>query len=103
LTACALNSAVNRRRVCFPAISTALDVYVWLAYRLHHLERRTPIGWRDLYQQFGSAYRNIWQWKPRFITSLAEAVAAYPEAQVDVENTHIMLHPGPPPVKKLTA
>jgi Transposase IS66 family len=25
-------------------------LYVWLAYRLHHLERRTPIGWRDLYQ-----------------------------------------------------
>jgi len=82
--------------------STALDIYVWLAYRLHHLECRTPIGWRDLYQQFGSAYRNIWQWKPRFITSLAEAVAAYPEAQVDVEDTHVTLHPSPPPVKKLT-
>lgn len=83
--------------------STALDVYVWLAYRLHHLERRTPIGWRDLYQQFGHAYRNIWQWKPRFITSLAEAVAAYPEAQVDVEDTHIVLHPSPPPVRRLGA
>lgn len=83
--------------------STALDIYVWLAYRLHHLERRTPIGWRDLYQQFGHAYRNIWQWKPRFITSLAEAVAAYPEARVDVEDTHIVLHPSPPPVRKLGA
>jgi replication initiator protein len=31
--------------------SAALDIYVWLAYRLHHLERRTPIGWRDLYGQ----------------------------------------------------
>lgn len=81
--------------------STALDIYVWLAYRLHHLDRRTPIGWRDLYQQFGHAYRNIWQWKPRFITSLAEAVAAYPEARVDVEDTHVVLHPSPPPVKKI--
>jgi len=81
--------------------STALDIYVWLAYRLHHLDRRTAIGWRDLYTQFGAGYRHIWQWKPKFTQSLAEAVAAYPEAEVDVEDSHIMLHPSPPPVRKL--
>ena len=81
--------------------STALDIYVWLAFRLHHIEKRTAIGWKDLYQQFGSGYRHLYQWKPKFIQSLAEAVAAYPEAKVDVEDTHIMLHPSPPPVKKL--
>jgi hypothetical protein len=81
--------------------STSLDVYVWLAYRLHHLERRTAIGWRDLYQQFGAGYRHIWAWKPKFLQALAEAVAAYPEAVVDVEDRHILLHPSPPPVKKL--
>ncbi len=82
--------------------SAALDIYVWLAYRLHHLDRRTAIGWRDLHQQFGGTYRNIWQWKPRFLQSLAEAVAAYPEAEVDVEEDHILLHPSPPPVKKIS-
>lgn len=81
--------------------STALDVYVWLAYRLHHLDRRTLISWRDLFQQFGGAYRHIWAWKPRFLTSLSEAVAAYPEARVDVEDNHLMLHPSPPPVRKI--
>jgi hypothetical protein len=82
--------------------STALDIYVWLAYRLHHLDRRVAISWRDLYQQFGGAYRQMWAWKQRFVQSLAEAVAAYPEARVDVEDTHVMLHPSPPPVRKLT-
>ena len=81
--------------------STAIDIYVWLAYRLHHLDRRTPISWRDLHQQFGSGYRHIWQWKPKFVQSLAEAVAAYPEAEVDIEESHVMLHPSPPPVRKL--
>jgi hypothetical protein len=81
--------------------STALDIYIWLAYRLHHLERRQPISWRDLHQQFGAGYRNIWQWKPRFVQCLAEAVAAYPEAEVDVEENCVILHPSPPPVKKL--
>lgn len=83
--------------------SAALDIYVWLAYRLHHLEQRTSITWRDLYQQFGASYRHIWQWKPKFVQALAEAVAAYPEAAVDVEDTHVVLHPSPPPVRKIKA
>jgi hypothetical protein len=82
--------------------STALDIYIWLAFRLHHLDRRTPIGWKDLYQQFGAGYRHMWAWKPKFVQALAEAVSAYPEARVDVEDTHIVLHPSPPPVAKLT-
>ncbi len=81
--------------------SAALDIYVWLAFRLHHLDRRTPIGWKDLYQQFGTGYRHMWAWKPKFRQALAEAVAAYPGAQVDVEDSHILLHPSPPPVAKL--
>ena len=83
--------------------STALDVYVWLAYRLHYLERRTPIGWKDLYQQFGTGYRRMWAWKPKFLQVLAEAVAAYPEARVEVEDSHILLHPSPPPVSKIAS
>ena len=81
--------------------STALDIYVWLAFRLHHLDKQTRIGWRDLYQQFGTGYRHIWQWKPKFVQALAEAVAAYPEAMVDVEDGYVLLHPSAPPVRKL--
>ena len=83
--------------------SSSLDIYIWLAYRLHHLNRRTPIGWNDLYEQFGSGYRHLYQWKHKFLQSLAEAVSAYPEAHVDVEDNCVMLHPSPPPVRKLTA
>jgi hypothetical protein len=81
--------------------SAALDIYVWLAYRLHYLDKRTPIGWRDLFEQFGAGYKSMSSWKQKFIQALAEAVAAYPEARVDVEDTHIVLHPSPPPVAKL--
>jgi hypothetical protein len=81
--------------------SAALDIYVWLAFRLHHLEQRTPIAWRDLHSQFGGEYKFLKHFKPRFLDSLARAVAAYPEARVDVEDTHILLHPSPPPVPKI--
>jgi hypothetical protein len=81
--------------------STALDIYVWLAYRLHHLERRTTIEWTSLYQQFGAGYRHKWAWKPKFIQALGEAVAAYPEAVVEVDDNCVVLHPSPPPVRKI--
>ena len=29
--------------------SAAIDVYVWLAYRLHQLTKPTPITWKSLY------------------------------------------------------
>jgi Plasmid encoded RepA protein len=83
--------------------SVALDIYVWLAYRLHYLDRRTAIGWRDLFQQFGAGYRHKWAWKPKFVQALAEAVAAYPEARVHIEDNCIVLHPSPPPVRKMVS
>ena len=33
--------------------SLALDVYLWLAYRLHALERPSRVGWKSLHQAFG--------------------------------------------------
>ena len=32
----------------------AIDVYLWLSYRLHALQKETPIGWERLWRQFGS-------------------------------------------------
>jgi Plasmid encoded RepA protein len=37
--------------------SMALDVYCWLAYRLHSLSKPTPISWTAIRQQFGAGFR----------------------------------------------
>ncbi len=39
--------------------SAAIDVYCWLAYRLHVLEKATPVTWKALYGQFGTAIGRI--------------------------------------------
>ena len=75
--------------------STALDIYVWLAYRLHHLDQRTAIGWRRLHQQFGAGYKNLFQFKPRFLQCLSEAVSAYPEARVTLKKATLCFTPAP--------
>jgi hypothetical protein len=60
----------------------AIDACVWLAYRLHHLGKPTPVSWRAVYEQFGGGYSQFHQFKAKFREPLALALAAYPEAHV---------------------
>ncbi|TCZ54571.1 replication protein RepA [Roseicella aquatilis] len=80
--------------------SVSLDIYIWLAYRLHMLERPTPIRWAALREQFGGgAYAELRNFKREFRKALAHAVVAYPEARVEVEDeAGLILHPSLPPV-----
>jgi len=83
--------------------SLAIDVYIWLAYRLHSLTRSTPISWSALHGQFGAGFRLVRQIKPTFMEALNLALAVYPEAHVDVEGQGLVLHPSPPAVPKAEA
>lgn len=78
--------------------SAAIDVYIWLAYRLHSLQNRTPISWAALYQQFGAEYAHIRQFRARFRDPLALALAAYPAARVEEAENGLILYPSDPPV-----
>ena len=79
----------------------SLDIYVWLAWRLHSLTKRTPISWAAIHAQFGAGYAKVFHFKPRFTESLAAALAAYPEGRVEADETGIVLHPSRPPVARL--
>jgi hypothetical protein len=46
--------------------SMGLDLYVWLAYRLHVLSNPTPIRWPRPRQQFGPAPETAVSVQPRF-------------------------------------
>jgi len=78
--------------------SLSLDIYIWLAYRLHTLERLTPIRWAALSDQFGGTYARHRDFVREFRKALAPAVTAYPEARVEMEDDGLVLHPSHPPV-----
>ena len=80
--------------------SLAIDVYIWLAYRLHSLAKPTSITWSSIHSQFGAGFRLVRQIKPTFIEALQLALAVYPEARVDVEDQGIVLHPSLPAVPR---
>ena len=83
--------------------SMSLDLYVWLAWRLHTLTRPTPISWPAIYAQFGTGFKEMRHFRPRFLDSLAAAVAAYPEAKITMSDKGIILNPSRPPVARLVA
>ena len=83
--------------------SMSLDLYVWLAWRLHTLSKPTPITWTAMHAQFGAGFDKLFHFKPRFSEALAAAVAAYPEARVDLDERGVTLHPSRPPVARLSS
>ncbi|GGE88988.1 plasmid encoded RepA protein [Niveispirillum cyanobacteriorum] len=80
--------------------SMAIDVYIWLAYRLHQLAKPTPVSWAALFAQFGGGYQHVRQFRARFKEPLALALAAYPEANVTADEKGVILHPSASPVLK---
>jgi hypothetical protein len=85
------------------ARSMAIDIYIWLAYRLHSLSAPMPVSWAAVYSQFGAGFQYIRHMKPRFIECLKIALAVYPEAEVDVEMEGLVLHPSAPAVPRADA
>jgi hypothetical protein len=79
--------------------SQAMDVYVWLAYRLHSLSKPTPLSWRALKAQFGTGYAAMKTFKFKIVPNLKLALAVYPAAKVEDDGERgLILHPSPAPV-----
>jgi hypothetical protein len=80
--------------------SLALDVYCWLAYRLHSLDQPITISWKALHGQFGRSVARLDHFKEHFRTVLALAMSVYPDADVEENGTGsgVILRPSKPPV-----
>lgn len=80
--------------------SVALDVYCWLAYRLHSLDVPITVSWKALHAQFGRSVARLDHFKDHFRNALALATSVYPEANVDEAQSGIglVLNPSKPPV-----
>ena len=79
----------------------ALDLYFWLAHRLHRLDKPVVVHWRSLRQQFGQEYTGAdgdKDFKKEALKALRAALAVYPRARVEQVTGGLRLLPSPPPV-----
>jgi hypothetical protein len=77
-----------------------LDVYAWLAQRLHRVPQDRPqfIAWTALHAQFGQGYDRIRDFRRDFKTALNQVLTQYPAARVKTDKGGMLVANSPPPV-----
>ncbi len=83
----------------------ALDVYAWLAQRLHRVDPAKPVlvPWPALRMQFGWHYDRLVHFRPVFRKTLGMVVSQYRGARVELDHRGLALSHSATPVKGRTA
>lgn len=78
----------------------AMDVYLWLVARLVRVRRKsTAVYWSQLKEQFGHEYRDIRNFKRKFLIALRDALLLYPMAKVEEVPGGLRLYSSQPAVQ----
>jgi hypothetical protein len=79
-----------------------LDIYAWLAQRLHRIDHRKPafIAWSNLKEQFGPDYHRMDNFKRFFRKTLAQVQRRYQAARIELDDKGMTARNSPPPVSK---
>jgi hypothetical protein len=90
----------HRAVAALASSSMALDIYVWLAQRLHRVPAGKPqfIAWNLLHTQFGQGFARIRDFRRNFLQTLRHVEAAYPTARMSADEGGLTLSNSPPPV-----
>lgn len=78
----------------------ALDMYTWLAQRLHRIEegKNALVPWTSLHEQFGHGYAQIRQFRWTFLRTLRQIKVVYPAAKFECTEGGLKLAHSRPPV-----
>jgi hypothetical protein len=80
----------------------ALDVYTWLAQRLHRIEegKTVLVPWTSLWEQFGHGYAQIREFRRVFKRTLKQVKVVYPEAKFDLTDGGMNIRNSRSPIAK---
>jgi hypothetical protein len=84
-----------------PRSPLAIDIFVWLSYRMSYLKHQTLIPWVSLQAQFGADYKDIRNFKVAFLRQLRNVLTVYRTAKVEPTPAGLLLKPSPTLVKRL--
>jgi hypothetical protein len=92
----------KRAIVALAHSALALDVYAWLAQRLHRIPEGEEqlVSWQALKTQFGPDYDRLRKFREKFLVALKAVHTVYPTAKIEKDNTGLLLRCSQPPVPK---
>lgn len=94
---------VNLRALGALQAPLAMDLYVWLTYRLHALAKPVTVPWRALHLQCGSQTRRVPAFRLHVLQKLPSVLTVYPEARVEEadDQSGLVLKPSPPHIPRI--
>jgi hypothetical protein len=80
----------------------ALDIYAWLAQRLHRVSPAADsfVTWLSLKYQFGEGFARIRDFRRKFLVALDQVRTVYPSARFVTDDEGMTLKNSPPPIAK---
>jgi Plasmid encoded RepA protein len=80
----------------------AMDIYAWLAQRLHRIPKHVPalVTWKNLHMQFGWHYNRLDKFRAVFKVALKQVKAVYQDAKIVADARGLELRNSRPPVEK---
>jgi Plasmid encoded RepA protein len=79
----------------------ALDMYSWLAQRLHRIAfgKSQFVPWKSLKDQFGWGYTRMNHFRAVFLKALWQVHSQYRGAKIGIDEKGLTLHHSPPPIQ----
>ena len=77
----------------------AIDLYVWLTYRMSYLRRPTLVPWEGLQAQFGADYSRPRDFRRGVMKHLETVIGVYPTLRVSQADSGLRLYPSRPHVQ----
>ena len=84
--------------------ATALDLYCFLAHRLHRIPDGKPqfLAWKTIYDQFGGDYDRIRAFRSNFVKVWKLVHSVYTDARIEEKGTKgLLLYHSAPPIPKI--
>lgn len=95
---------VNAKAVrTFAGSARKLDLYFWLGYRLHNIERPLHISWKALGEQFGNGFTRERDFKAQLAAELADIAEVFPKLPAKLTESGLTLTPAGPEILALPA
>lgn len=95
----------ERALMALSGSAMGLDVYAWLAQRLHRVDPGKPVlvPWTALQAQFGWHYDRVRDFRRVFHQTVRLVHSQYREASIELDGCGMTLRHSPPPVKGRTS
>ena len=79
----------------------AIDLYLWLTYRLHKMESPLVVSWKSLHRQFGADYSRVNNFRTKCLKYLRDIQKGWRALDFETPRGRLKIFPSGPHIEKI--